>query len=98
MNSSVHLEREVASGKACEFAINLDELHTALKEQIKTAQSHYQTSANACHAPAPSFLTGSYAFVKAQFFHTTHPSKKLAEKYLGPFEVITQVGTHSFTL
>ena len=97
-NISVHPERELASRKAQEFTIELDELHTALKEQIRTAQSHYQTSANACHAPAPSFPTGSHAFMKAQFFHTTWPSKKLTEKYLGPFEVIAQVGTHSFML
>ena len=41
---------------------------------------------------------GSHAFVKAQFFRTTQPSKKLAEKYLGLFEVIAQVGSHSYTL
>ena len=97
-NISIHPERELASRKAWEFAINLDELHTTLKEQIRTAQSCYQTSADACCAPAPSFPTGSHAFVKAQFFRTTRPSKKLAEKYLGPFEVIAQVGTHSFML
>ena len=97
-NISVHPERELASRKAQEFAIDLDELHTALKEQIRTAQSHYQTSANACRAPAPSFLTSSHAFVKAQFFCTTRPSKKLVEKYLGPFKVIAQVGMHSFML
>ena len=90
LNISVHPERELASGKAREFAINLDELPTTLKEQIKTAQSHYQVSADAPHAPAPSLLTSSYAFVKAQFFCTTQLSKKLVEKYLGPFEVITQ--------
>ena len=98
LNISVHPERELASGKACKFAIDLDALHTALKEQIKTAQSHYQALADACHAPAPHFPTGSYAFVKAQFFCTTQLSKKLMEKYLGPFEVITQVRTHSFML
>ena len=98
-NISIHPEREVASRKARKFTINLDKLHTTLKEQIKTAHSCYQASANACHAPAPSFPTGSYAFMKAQFFHTTQPSKKLAEKYLGPFKVIiAQVGTHSFML
>ena len=97
-NISIHPERELASGKAREFAIDLDELHTALKEQIRTAQSHYQALADACHAPAPSFPTSSYAFVKAQFFHTTRLSKKLMEKYLVPFEVIAQIGTHSITL
>ena len=97
-NISIHPERELASRKAHEFAIDLDELHTALKEKIRTAQPRYQASADACHTHAPSFPTGSYAFVKAQFFCTTQPSKKLTEKYLGPFEVIAQVGTHSFTL
>ena len=97
-NISVHPERELASGTAREFTIDLDELHTTLKEQIRTAQSHYQTSPDARRAPAPSFPTGSHAFVKAQFFHTTRPSKKLAEKYLGPFKVIAQVGTHSIML
>ena len=37
-------------------------------------------------------------FVKAQFFWTTRPSKKLTEKYLGPFEVIARVSSHSYTL
>ena len=95
---SIHPERELASGKAWEFAINLDELHTALKEQIRTDQSRYQISANAHHAPAPSFPTGSHAFVKALLFHTTQLSRKLMEKYLGPFKVIAQVGMHSFML
>jgi hypothetical protein len=45
------------------------------------------------HTPAPEFAIGSFAFVKAQFFRTTRPSKKLAEKYLGPFEIIGQAGT-----
>ena len=36
--------------------------------------------------------------MKAQFFRTTCPSKKLADKFLGPYEVIAQPGTHSVTL
>ena len=37
-------------------------------------------------------------FVKAQFFQTTCPSKKLSEKYFRPYEIITQPGILSFTL
>ena len=36
--------------------------------------------------------------MKAKFFCTTRPSKKLSEKYLGLYEIITQPGTLSFTL
>jgi hypothetical protein len=37
-------------------------------------------------------------FVKAKFFRTTRPAKKLSEKYLGPYEIIAQPGTLSFTV
>ena len=47
---------------------------------------------------APVFPIGSRAYIKAQFFWTTHLSKKLADKFLGPYEVIVQPGTHSVTL
>ena len=41
---------------------------------------------------------GDKVFVKAQFFQTTQPLKKLSEKYLRPYEIITQPDTLSFTL
>jgi len=62
------------------------------------AQQHYQKSADAQCFPAPDFKVGDKVFVKAQFFRTTRPSKKLSEKYLGPYEIIAQPGTLSFTL
>ena len=48
--------------------------------------------------PAPDFKVGQNAFVEAQYFRSTRLTKKFSEKYLGPFEIIAQVGTHSFTL
>ena len=36
--------------------------------------------------------------MKVQFFHTTHLLKKLADKFLGPYEVIVHPGTHSVML
>jgi hypothetical protein len=48
--------------------------------------------------PPPEFKVGDKAFVKAKFFRTTRPSKKLSKKYLGPFDIINQVGPLSWTL
>ena len=36
--------------------------------------------------------------MEAKFFRTTRPAKKLSEKNLGPYEIISQVGSHSFAL
>jgi hypothetical protein len=97
-NISVHPERDITSARAREFTVDLDELHEVLRTEIKTAQERYQKSDDSQRTPAPEFKIGQKVFVKANHFQTTHPSKKLAEKYLGPFEVIAQAGTHSFTL
>ena len=54
--------------------------------------------ADSGRSAAPDFKIGNQVFVKAQFFHTTCPSKKLSKKYLGPYEIIAQASSHSFTL
>ena len=36
--------------------------------------------------------------MKVQFFRTTCPSKKLTDKFVGPYKAIVQPGTHSVTL
>jgi len=97
-NISVHPERDIASARAREFAVDLGELHDYLKTNISDAQKRTQRSADSRRMPAPDFNIGDQTFVKAQFFRTTRPAKKLAEKYLGPYDIISQVGSHSFTL
>jgi len=98
LNITVHPKRDIASSRACDFAVDLDELQSTLKTEISMAQQHYQKSADARHSPAPDFKVGDKVFVKAQFFRTTQSSKKLSKKYLGPYEIISQPGTLLFTL
>ena len=97
-NITVHPKCDIASSRAHDFAVDLDELQSTLKAEISVAQQHYQKSADVRHSPAPNFKVGDKVFIKAQFFRTTWPSKKLSEKYLGPYKIISQPDTLSFTL
>jgi len=97
-NITVHPERNIASFWACDFTLDLNELQSTFKAEISMAQQHYQKSTDARHSPASDFKVGDKVFVKAQFFWTTHPSKKLSKKYLRPYEIIAQPDTLSFTL
>ena len=97
-NFTLHPDRDLASSRARNLVVNLDELHQELKATIADAQRRYQGPADARRMPAPSFSVGQQAFVKAKFFRTTRPSKKLSEKFLGPFEILAQAGSHSYTL
>src|SRR5438445_13699345 len=47
---------------------------------------------------APNFKIGDQVYVKAKYFRSTRPSKKLSKKNLGPFSIISLPGTHSVTL
>ena len=77
---------------------DLAELHSFLHSEMSAAQKCYQGPADPHRAPPPDFQIGDQVFVKAKFFCSTHPSKKLSEKFLGPYSIIARPGTHSFTL
>ena len=97
-NISVFPECDVTSTWACEYAVDLDSLHQFLWEEMANAQKHYQGLADARRSPALDFKVGDQVYVKAKYFQSTQPSKKLSEKNLGPYTIITQVGPLSFTL
>ena len=65
---------------------------------ISDAQKCYSASADRCQTPPPDFKISDKVFVKSDNIRTTQPSKKLAEKFLGPFKILAQVGSVSFTL
>ena len=81
-----------------EYVVDLELLHEYLHEEMATAQKRYQGPADARRSPAPNFKVGDQVFIKAKYFRSTRPSKKLSKKNLGPYQIITQVGTLSFTI
>jgi len=97
-NISVYPERNMTSARAHEYAVDLESLHQYLQEEMANAQLHYQGPADAKCTPAPDFKVGDQVYVKAKYFRSTRPSKKLSEKTLGPYAIIAQVGSLSFTL
>jgi len=87
-NLLVYPERDIASSRARDFVVDLDELQGTLKKEITKAQMQYQPSADSREQQPLDFQVGQPVFVKSQYFQITRPSKKLSEKYLGPYEII----------
>jgi hypothetical protein len=94
----IHPERDVASLRAREFAANINELHDYLAESLKLAQERYQTASDERRIPPPIITPGEKVFLLSKYIKTTRPSRKLAEPYLGPFEVIDRIGNNSIRL
>jgi len=97
-NLSVYPERDIASFRACDFVLDLNELQDTLKEEIAKAQRQYQPSADLRRQQLLDFQVRQSVFVRSQYFRTTRPSKKLSKKYLGPYEIIAQPSPQFFTL
>jgi len=96
--NTIHLEYNLVSARAYKYVTDLIELHSELWNAITLSQEQYQCSADKNRNLLPDFTGGDQAFVKAKFFQTTRPSKKLSEKYLGLFNIIAQAGPLSWTL
>ena len=97
-NITVHPQHDLSSARARENTVDLESLHQYLCEEMAAAQKRYQGPADARRLPAPDFKVGDQVYVKAKYFRSTQPSKKLSEKNLGPYPIIAQVGTLSFTI
>src|SRR5260221_715283 len=95
---TVDLQVETSSAEAQAFMADLERIQAELKENIAQAQERYQKNTDKHRMEAPELKIGDQAYVKAKFFRTRWPSKKLLEKNLGPYDMIGKPGTHSVTL
>jgi hypothetical protein len=84
------------SPAAHQFVTNLQDVR--LHDNLAITQQRTQISADAVRTPAPPFSIGDKVFLHAEFIRTTRPSRKLADKYLGPFEIIGAAGPALFVL
>src|SRR5579875_774520 len=97
-NISVRPKIDIRSDQAQDFVVNLDELHSFLREEITNAQKRYKEQADRKCIPALEFPIGSEVFVLAKHIRSTRPTQKFSKKYLGPFKVLSCPGTLSYKL
>lgn len=77
---------------------SLQELHEVLKDEIRMAQRQQASQYNNHHRPTPSFNIGDQVFLSSRNIRTTRPSRKNDYTHLGPFEVVSRVGSHAYRL
>jgi len=87
-NLTVHPKHDLSLAQAREYVVDLESLHEYLHGEMAAAQKRYQGPADARRSPTPDFKVGDHVFVKAKYFRSTQPSKKLSEKNLGPYPII----------
>ena len=82
------LQQRRAEEKASQFK----ELWDTAKENMEKAQEHMSAQANKHRNPDP-LKVGDQVWLNAKNIRTERPSKKLDNKFYGPFPIIAQKGT-----
>jgi len=94
----IHPERDVADMYAKDYAVDLQNLHEYLRQQITFAQQRYKETADRRRSPDPRLEIGDSVFVSAEYLRTTRPTKKFSENHFGPYEVIGKPSAASYTI
>ena len=69
----------------------ISELHEHAKQEIRKALDIYKENADKRRSPGPAFDIGSKAYLSTENLSTTRPTKKFAERRLGPFNILAKV-------
>jgi len=80
-----------------EFASYLHDIHERLVQNAKHAQDLQAKYYNAKHKPVV-LQPGDFVWLNSSNISTTHPSKKLDWKRLGPFKVVKRIGLQAYKL
>ena len=80
------------------MAVNIHELQAKLKTQLLRAQEQYSASANKNRTKPPELAIGDQVYVSTENITSTRPTRKLAEQYIGPFDIIGQPSRQSYLI
>lgn len=80
------------------FVQSLQDLHQQLQSEIKLAQEQQALHYNKHRRPTPTYRPGDYVFLSAKHIQTTRPSAKFDHNKLGPFKILSTIGSHAYKL
>ena len=93
-NITIYPKWELASAKACEYIVDLDELHTELCSEMAKAQAYYQGPTENPHLTS---RLDNKSLLGPKTSKLLDPPKSFW-KISRSYDIIAQPGTHSFTL
>jgi len=76
----------------------IQKLHQEIQSALRLSQQNTKRYYDNRHGPDPAIPIGTRVWLDATNIQTTAPSKKLADKRLGPFRVIQQISPLNYKL
>ncbi|MBW0543725.1 hypothetical protein O181_083440 [Austropuccinia psidii MF-1] len=76
----------------------LQSVQKVVKEELESAIRRLTKYADRNSSIPPDFQPGDKVWLASKNIKTTRPTKKLSERWLGPFEVLKKIGSHAYYL
>ncbi|MBW0577124.1 hypothetical protein O181_116839, partial [Austropuccinia psidii MF-1] len=92
---SVHITQDTPAGN---LSTKIQSVQQYLKRELKVAINRFKRYADKSRASPPVFNPGDMVWLSSKNIKSTRPTKKLSERWLGPFPIVKKVNTHAYHL
>ncbi|MBW0474124.1 hypothetical protein O181_013839 [Austropuccinia psidii MF-1] len=92
---SIHISQDTPAGKLSKKPQSVQKV---VKEELESAIKHFEKYVDRNREISPDFQPGDKVCLASTKIKTTRPTKRLSERWLGPFEVLKKIGSHAYHL
>ncbi|MBW0491820.1 hypothetical protein O181_031535 [Austropuccinia psidii MF-1] len=92
---SIHISQDSHAGK---LSRKLQSVKQVVKEELESAIRQFKKYADGNRTIPPDFKLGDKVCLASKNIKITIPTKKLSERWLGPFEVLKKIASHAYHL
>ncbi|MBW0519617.1 hypothetical protein O181_059332 [Austropuccinia psidii MF-1] len=89
---SVHITQDTPARK---LSTKIQSVQKTVKRELEVAINRFKRYADKSRASPPVFNSGEMAWLSSKNIKSTRPTKKLSERWLGPFPILKKVSTHA---
>ncbi|MBW0502592.1 hypothetical protein O181_042307 [Austropuccinia psidii MF-1] len=92
---SVNITKNTLAGK---FSKKIQSVQQDVKRELEAAINRFKRYADKSRASPPVFNPGDMVCLSSKNIKSTRPTKKLSERWLGPFPILKKVSTNAYHL
>ncbi|MBW0585596.1 hypothetical protein O181_125311, partial [Austropuccinia psidii MF-1] len=92
---SIYISQDSPAGK---LSTKLQSVQQFAKEELESGIRRFEKYADRNRAIPPDLQPEDKVWLASKNIKTTRPTKKLSERWLGPFEVLKKIGSHPYHL
>ncbi|MBW0508106.1 hypothetical protein O181_047821 [Austropuccinia psidii MF-1] len=92
---SVHITEDTLAGK---LLTKIQSVQKYFKRELEAAINRFKRYADKIRASPPLFNLGDMVWISSKNIKSTRTTKKLSERWLGPFPILKKVSTHAYHL